>query len=157
VNFNSPELGTNPPTSSFVPHSTDIIGLFEAFARYWDGVESDCLGEANEEETALELAVLWKGSLKGVLMIRCCRNFFRWMKVNHLGMGLLENLTTLYSVYPIHHDWSFEKFSLGPLLKQPSGPEDWPTQEPDVICRLRAGGFTPEIRLWMDIKTPLAA
>ncbi len=138
----------------------DLSTLFRGFVQYWAGGDAEYNGQALEdrEDMPEEIKIRWKGSLSGILVIRCQRSFLKWLeekrnsKLPRSGSGreLFNEMATLYCIYLVQNFWVSELFELGLILPRPSAPRDWPPRDPNATCQLLVDTHPLEIRFWAD-------
>jgi hypothetical protein len=150
--------GGRPAT---IPHSRDLAVHFEKFVKYWAGRAAvEYLGPTSGDtvDMPVEVSVRWKGSVGGTLVIRCYRDFLKWLMESRdykplnlfTEKEIFHEMSTLYCVYLIQYFWLSEIFEMGLVLPRFSTPQDWPLREPDATCGLLVEQNPVEIRLWMD-------
>jgi hypothetical protein len=155
------EIRASERTFPPVPDSMELAVHFEKFVKYWGGeAEVEYLGHAPGDaiHMPVEVAVRWKGTVGGTLVIRCYHEFLEWLmnsrdyKPLYLcsEKEIFNEMCTLYCVHLIKHMWLSEIFEMGLVLPGPSSPTSWPLREPDSTCSLLVEQCPVEIRFWMD-------
>lgn len=143
-----------------LPHALELTVLFRELVHFWTGLRTEIPTSDSPQspEDPIEFATRWNGSVKGTLVLRASRRLaesLKWVfedkeKKAAGGNALLQEMTTLYSIFLVRYAWMDELFEMGPILARPSKPEFWPSTAPHAFCAVRVAGEPVEIRLWMD-------
>ncbi len=138
--------------------SLDIGYLFERLIRSWgaDYVRHVESAFAPNTDLPMERMALLSGTLKGILVLRCSRDFPAWLQTQRSGLvpatyseaEVYEEMLALFALYLFHDFWTPDSFTVGPVHPFPSIPKDWPEETPTAACGLVVEGFKVEIRLW---------
>lgn len=153
-----PDIPATTIYSPRLPHALELTVLFREFVHYWTGFSTVIPepGPPQGPADPVEFATRWNGSVKGTLVLRASRGFleklaqnFQEKGANACGNALLQEMTTLYSIFLVHYAWMDELFELGPILARPSQPSLWPSGKPHASCAVEVEGEPVEIRLWL--------
>jgi hypothetical protein len=106
----------------------------------------------------VELAVRWTGNASGLLVLRCYKDFAKWLKRSkgykpvNLGTEkeMMHEMVAQYSTYLVHNFWDSQLLKIAPMVAGPSRPEEWPVQTADAAFSVLVGDHPVEIRLWLD-------